>query len=109
MYQLVLLFSYALSIWMCVDAYQRGMPGWWFVIILVPFGEWIYFFLFKVQDFQPAGGRSTFAGFGPKMKCRNCANCATLYHDGVQCQIGDRQPIYKDRTHVEYCTMHSPV
>jgi hypothetical protein len=94
---------------MCVDAYQRGMPGWWFLIILVPMGEWIYFFLYKVQDFQlTGGGGSQFVAYGPKTKCRSCQHCSALYSDGVQCQIGDRQPIFKDRSHIAYCTMHTP-
>ncbi len=34
----------AFSLWMLVDAINRGAPVWWFVVVMVPFGEWAYFF-----------------------------------------------------------------
>ena len=51
MHYLILLLSYALSIWMLVDACKRGAQGWWIVIILVPFGELVYFFVVKIHDY----------------------------------------------------------
>jgi hypothetical protein len=52
----------AFTIWMLVDAHRRGVEFYWYFLIFAfqPFGAWVYFFLFKVRDFQndrwsPAG------------------------------------------------------
>jgi hypothetical protein len=34
----------AFSLWMLVDAIKRGSEYYWWIIIMVPFGEWVYFF-----------------------------------------------------------------
>ena len=39
----------AFSIWMLVDAIQRRAPYYWYFIIAMPFGEWIYFFMVKIK------------------------------------------------------------
>ncbi len=43
------------SLWMLVDAARRGASYYWYPIILLPFGEWAYFFMVKVHDptFEP--------------------------------------------------------
>lgn len=47
----------AVYIWMLVDAYRRRAEFWWYLIILfVPFGVLIYFFVVKVPDRQRSGG-----------------------------------------------------
>ncbi len=40
----------AFSLWMLVDAAQRGAAYYWYPIILMPFGEIVYFFTIKVHD-----------------------------------------------------------
>ncbi len=40
----------AFSLWMLVDAAQRGPAYYWYPIILMPFGEIVYFFTVKVHD-----------------------------------------------------------
>lgn len=93
-----LLLSYAFSIWMLVDAYQRGAEHYWYLIIFFPFGEWVYFFLVKVHDFD--GGLFS---FGPRCKCDSCRHCVKVYHDGVTCgRTGD--PYFLTNVHVGYCT-----
>src|SRR5437870_3195515 len=44
----------ALTVWMLVDAYRRGVDFYWYWIILVfqPLGAWAYLFIFKVKDFR---------------------------------------------------------
>lgn len=40
----------AFSLWMLVDAIRRGVACYWYAIILMPFGEIVYFFTVKVHD-----------------------------------------------------------
>lgn len=40
----------AFSIWMLVDAAKRQAPIYWFWIILMPFGEVVYFLAVKIND-----------------------------------------------------------
>ena len=47
---IVILLQTAFSIWMLVDAIRRRAPEYWWLIILVPFGEWAYFFAIKLPD-----------------------------------------------------------
>jgi hypothetical protein len=55
MFQLYLVFDTLFSLWMLVDAIRRGRGSYWWLLVLVPFGEWIYFFQFKIHDpeFEP--------------------------------------------------------
>lgn len=100
-----LLASYAFSIWMLVDAYQRGAQGWWIVIILVPLGEWVYFFVVKFPDYAASPGpvaRNT------RMKCANCRYCVTLYRNGATCKVRDEE-VFKTPVQIEYCASYAPV
>jgi len=48
-----MILSYLFSTWMVIDALKRGNQDWWiFVIILLPFGEFFYFFTVKIHDFN---------------------------------------------------------
>jgi len=47
----------AFSLWMLYDAINRRAPVYWFVVVMVPFGEWAYFFAVKIHDFKPLAGR----------------------------------------------------
>jgi hypothetical protein len=48
---LYFLFDSAFSLWMLVDAIGRpGVRRYWYWVILLPFGEWVYFFKFKIHD-----------------------------------------------------------
>ncbi|MCP4895751.1 MAG: hypothetical protein GY906_02155 [bacterium] len=40
----------AFSLWMLVDAIRRRSEYYWWIIIMVPFGEWFYFFQVKIHD-----------------------------------------------------------
>ena len=100
-----LVLSYAMSIWMIVDAYKRGSQGWWIVIILVPLGEWIYFFAVKFQDFDFSN--RVFNG-GGRFKCADCKYCVALYRNGVKCRIRD-ETIYKMPAQIDYCGSYTPV
>lgn len=97
---ILLILSYAFSVWMIVDAYQRRAEHYWYLIIFFPFGEWVYFFLVKVHDFK--GGLFR---FGSVSDCASCRYCVGLDDDGVQCTVNG-PPVF--RTHVQsgYCTDH---
>jgi len=71
---IVLAISTAFTLWMMVDAIQKGIACRWAFVIMIPFGEFAYFFAVKIHDFKgggagPAhlvGGRSSwhiFQGF----------------------------------------------
>ena len=53
----------AFNIWMLVDVIKRKAPFYWlFIILFVPFGGVIYFFVVKLRDFKsvdPINGLST--------------------------------------------------
>ncbi len=38
------------SLWLVVDAVRRGAAYYWYPIIMMPFGEWVYFFTIKIHD-----------------------------------------------------------
>ena len=40
------------SLWLLTDAIKRGAPQYWWFIIMVPFGEWAYFFAVKLPDMR---------------------------------------------------------
>lgn len=42
----------AFNLWMLIDAAKRRSDFWWFLVILLPFGEWVYFFAVKVHDYD---------------------------------------------------------
>ncbi|MCP3962281.1 MAG: hypothetical protein GY719_30940 [bacterium] len=44
------LLELAFSLWLVVDAIRRGAAYYWYPIIMLPFGEWIYFFTIKIHD-----------------------------------------------------------
>jgi len=48
--QVLFILQTAFSIWMLVDAIKRGAQPWWWIIIMVPFGEFVYFFMIKIHD-----------------------------------------------------------
>jgi hypothetical protein len=54
LYEALWLAQGAFTIWMLVDAYRRQVEWYWFLVILLvqPFGTWVYFFVVKVGDFQ---------------------------------------------------------
>jgi hypothetical protein len=58
------LLQLGMTIWMAVDAYQRGVELFWYWVIVLfqPIGPWIYFFAIKlptmrVRGFQPGSAR----------------------------------------------------
>ena len=46
----LLLIAQVMTVWMMVDALRRKAGGQWYAIILLPFGEWFYFFSVKIHD-----------------------------------------------------------
>ena len=57
------------KIWMLVDAIRREAPFYWFLIIVfVPFGAWIYFFMVKISDFDVRPVQSSFSSRKPSLK-----------------------------------------
>jgi len=42
----------AFTIWMLVDAVRRRPILYWYVIIFLPFGPFVYFFAFKIHDYE---------------------------------------------------------
>ena len=42
----------AFTIWMLVDAIRRRTAFYWYLIIFFPLGEWVYFFVVKIHDFN---------------------------------------------------------
>jgi hypothetical protein len=51
----------ALTIWMLVDAYRRGVEFYWYWIILAfqPLGAWAYFLIYKARDLGTDHSRLT--------------------------------------------------
>ncbi len=87
MHIVFLVFSYAFSIWMLVDASKRGARHWWMIIILVPFGEFIYFFTVKIKDFKGVFQKRKDKGrdASETLQCKTCVYCEALDKDGVVC------------------------
>ncbi len=49
----IYLLAIAFKLWMVVDAARRRADYYWFfIIVLVPFGAWIYFFMVKIHDWN---------------------------------------------------------
>jgi hypothetical protein len=49
------------TIWMCVDAYQRGVEQFWFWVLIIfqPIGPWVYFFAVKLPRMRLTRNLST--------------------------------------------------
>jgi len=60
MIRVLFIFQQAFSLWMLVDAIRRGCRSYWYLVVLMPFGEWVYFFMVKVHDPQFDWIRLTF-------------------------------------------------
>jgi hypothetical protein len=52
----------AFTIWMLVDAVKRRPIVYWYVIIFLPFGPFVYFFAFKIHDREFDWLRNLFRG-----------------------------------------------
>jgi hypothetical protein len=53
MIRLIPILLLAFKIWMAIDAGRKRQPYYWFMIIFfVPFGDVVYFFVVKVDDFR---------------------------------------------------------
>jgi hypothetical protein len=46
----------AFKAWMMVDALRRRAPLLWFPVLMLPFGDWVYFFTVKLPDYRVAPG-----------------------------------------------------
>ena len=62
---LLFLVSTAFTLWMLVDAIEKGIAARWGWVIIIPFGEFAYFFAVKVHDFAPGAGPTHLAGGAP--------------------------------------------
>lgn len=56
----------AFSLWMLVDAIRRGSAYYWYPVILMPFGEVVYFFTVKIYDPEFLWLRTAFQGLTTK-------------------------------------------
>lgn len=114
------LIAQIMTVWMLVDALRRKADRQWYVIILLPFGEWFYFFSVKWKDPSMAKFRRMFGG-GPKApglaelkrdahrtpSARNRLRLAQGLHDrgsyaeaeAVFSQILEREADHKDALH----------
>jgi hypothetical protein len=99
---IVLVLSYAFSLWMIVDAYRRHATFYWYLIIFFPFGEWVYFFLVKWPEWRAPGGLLSGT---PRFKCETCRHCGGMQEDGVHCRVGGTST-FKTAVHINYCTAH---
>jgi hypothetical protein len=103
MHIVFLVLSYAFSAWMLIDAIKRGARHWWMIIILVPFGEFIYFFTVKIKDFKglferwkrrgnrDAAGGAWDRGARDTLQCKSCIYCEAVDEDGVVCLKNGRR------------------
>ncbi len=48
--QILFALQSAFSMWMLVDALQRRQERYWYFVVLMPFGELVYFFMVKIHD-----------------------------------------------------------
>jgi hypothetical protein len=105
MYYYFLMISYALSIWMILDAWKRGAPMWWIVIIFIPLGEWVYFLAVKLPESGVLSNGSGFSGLfrsRTPLKCRHCRFMIDSDEDGVVCgKTGTRT--FRTPVQVSYC------
>jgi hypothetical protein len=62
--QVLSLLQLALTIWMAIDAYQRGVETFWYWVILFfqPIGAWIYFFAIKFRTLRLPRMRPALSG-----------------------------------------------
>ncbi len=50
MHRVLFFLQTAFSLWLVIDAIRRGAAYYWYPVIMMPFGEWIYFFTIKIHD-----------------------------------------------------------
>ena len=50
MIRVLFILQQVFSLWMLVDAIRRGCRPYWYLVVLMPFGEWAYFFMVKIHD-----------------------------------------------------------
>ena len=50
--RLLILAQHVFMLWMLIDAIRRKADGYWYLIIFIPLGEWVYFFSIKIHDPQ---------------------------------------------------------
>lgn len=62
MFRVLFLLQSAFSLWMLVDAMRRGAERYWYMVVLFPFGEWVYFFKVKIHDPEFAWLRQAYTG-----------------------------------------------
>ncbi len=49
----------AFKLWMIVDAMRRRVHLLWWLLLMLPLGDWIYFFTIKLRDFNVRPGAPT--------------------------------------------------
>lgn len=60
MARILFILQSAFSLWMLVDAIRRKRDRYWFVVIMLPFGEVAYFFMVKIHDPEMAKFKNFF-------------------------------------------------
>jgi hypothetical protein len=53
MFRVLPLLALGFKLWMAIDAGRKRQPYYWFLIILaLPFGDFVYFFVVKIHDYK---------------------------------------------------------
>ncbi len=63
----------AFTLWMLIDAGRRRADFYWYMVILMPFGELVYFFAVKIHDFDLRGLKRSFRRPTPVAELRRRA------------------------------------
>ncbi|MDJ0847179.1 MAG: tetratricopeptide repeat protein [Myxococcota bacterium] len=72
----------ALKIWMLIDAIQRGVAAYWFcVIVCVPFGSVIYFFMVKAPELGIGSGGTRYRPVKFRRPTRDLKKVRHLYDE----------------------------
>ena len=66
MVRILLILDSIFSVWMLIDALQRGARSYWYMVVMLPFGEWFYFFKVKIHDPEFAFLRNAWQGVSSK-------------------------------------------
>jgi tetratricopeptide (TPR) repeat protein len=64
---LLLYLAFGFKLWMLFDAVRRRVSPVWLVIVIIPLGDWIYFFAVKLADFNVRPATTPEQDTGPSL------------------------------------------
>lgn len=71
----------AFKLWMVIDAVRRRVNMLWYLLLMLPLGDWIYFFTVKLADFNVRPG-SPAVDAGPTLEdLRREASASPSFHN----------------------------